>query len=91
MKASSAIGLVVALVGLYLGATLTAQAEVRPTTETQRLAISGTGRTKLERYGADDLAPCAGEPVPSARPEGDDLENSATAVKKMIAPDGDLP
>ena len=37
------------------------------------------------------LALCAGEPAPSAGTEDDDLENSATAVKKMIAPDGDLP
>jgi len=53
--------------------------------------VSGVGRTKLERYGADVLALCAGEPVPSGRPADDDSEKSATAVKKMIAPDGDLP
>jgi DNA helicase-2/ATP-dependent DNA helicase PcrA len=76
---------------VFTDATLTALAEVRPTTEPQLLAISGIGRTKLERYGADVLALCAGDPVPSAGPEGDDSENSATAVKKMIAPDGDLP
>jgi hypothetical protein len=29
--------------------------------------------------------------VPSPGSEGDDLENSATAVTKLIAPDGDLP
>ena len=31
------------------------------------LAVSGVGRTKLERYGADVLAICAGEPPPSRR------------------------
>ena len=30
------------------------------------LAISGVGRTKLERYGADVLAICAGDPSPTA-------------------------
>jgi DNA helicase-2/ATP-dependent DNA helicase PcrA len=76
---------------VFTDATLTALAEVRPATEPQLLAISGIGRTKLERYGADVLALCAGEVAPSDRPEDLDSENSATAVKKMIAPDGDLP
>ena len=53
--------------------------------------ISGVGRTKLERYGADVLALCAGEPVPDRGSEDDDSEKSPTGVKKMIAPDGDLP
>ena len=76
---------------MFTDATLTALAEVRPTTEPQLLAISGIGRTKLERYGADVLALCAGEVAPSDRPEDLDSENSVTGVKKMIAPDGDLP
>jgi hypothetical protein len=37
------------------------------------------------------LALCAGQPVTSGGTEDDDSEKSATAVKKMIAPDGDLP
>jgi DNA helicase-2/ATP-dependent DNA helicase PcrA len=76
---------------VFTDATLTALAEVRPTTEAQLLAISGIGRTKLERYGADVLALCAGEPVPSARSEDLDSEKTPTAVTKLIAPDGDLP
>ena len=51
-------------------------------------AISGIGRTKLERYGADVLALCAGRS--GGRPTGtedDDSAKVATAVKKMIAPD----
>ena len=51
---------------VFTDATLIALAEVRPTTSAQLLAISGVGRTKLERYGADVLALCAGEPAPSA-------------------------
>jgi DNA helicase-2/ATP-dependent DNA helicase PcrA len=76
---------------VFTDATLTALAEVRPATEGELLAISGIGRTKLERYGADVLALCAGLPVTSGRPEDDDSEKSPTGVKKMIAPDGDLP
>jgi DNA helicase-2/ATP-dependent DNA helicase PcrA len=76
---------------VFTDATLTALAEVRPTTEPALLGISGIGRTKLERYGADVLALCAGDPVASRGTEDDDSGKSATAVKKMIAPDGDLP
>ena len=76
---------------VFTDATLTALAEVRPTTEPALLGISGIGRTKLERYGADVLALCAGDPVAPRGPEDDDSGKSATAVKKMIAPDGDLP
>jgi DNA helicase-2/ATP-dependent DNA helicase PcrA len=45
---------------VFTDLTLIALAEARPTTESQLLAISGVGRTKLERYGADVLAICAG-------------------------------
>ena len=76
---------------VFTDATLTALAEVRPTTEPALLGISGIGRTKLERYGADVLALCAGDPVAPRGTEDDDSGKSATAVKKMIAPDGDLP
>ncbi|MDQ1618666.1 MAG: ATP-dependent helicase UvrD/PcrA [Actinomycetota bacterium] len=44
---------------VFTDATLIALAEARPATETQLLAISGVGRTKLERYGADVLRICA--------------------------------
>ena len=76
---------------VFTDATLTAIAEVRPTTERELLAISGVGRTKLDRYGADVLALCTGEPLPDRGSEDDDSEKSPTGVKKMIAPDGDLP
>ena len=46
--------------GLTGTLTLIALAEARPATDTELLAISGVGRTKLERYGADVLAICAG-------------------------------
>jgi DNA helicase-2/ATP-dependent DNA helicase PcrA len=79
---------------VFTDATLTALAEVRPTTEVALLAVSGIGRAKLERYGADVLALVAGDEPPSAageQPSGDDSEKTATGVKKMIAPDGELP
>jgi DNA helicase-2/ATP-dependent DNA helicase PcrA len=43
---------------VFTDATLMALAEARPTSEAALLAISGVGRTKLERYGADVLAMC---------------------------------
>jgi DNA helicase-2/ATP-dependent DNA helicase PcrA len=46
---------------VFTDATLTALAELRPTTERELLAVSGVGRSKLERFGADVLAICAGE------------------------------
>ena len=45
---------------VFTDLTLIALAEARPATDTELLAISGVGRTKLERYGADVLAICAG-------------------------------
>jgi DNA helicase-2/ATP-dependent DNA helicase PcrA len=50
---------------VFTDATLTALAEVVPTSDSQLLAVSGVGRTKLDRYGADVLAICAGDPPPS--------------------------
>ena len=76
---------------VFTDATLTALAEVCPTTERALLAISGVGRTKLERYGADVLALCAGQDPPSGTAEDNDPVDTPTAVKKMIAPDRDLP
>ncbi|MGH8895393.1 MAG: HRDC domain-containing protein, partial [Actinomycetes bacterium] len=52
---------------VFTDATLTALAEARPRTESQLLAVSGVGRTKLDRYGADVLRICAGT-VPDAAP-----------------------
>ncbi|HEY4315239.1 MAG TPA: ATP-dependent DNA helicase UvrD2 [Actinomycetes bacterium] len=43
---------------VFTDATLTALAELRPTTVEALLAVSGVGRTKLERYGEDVLALC---------------------------------
>jgi DNA helicase II / ATP-dependent DNA helicase PcrA len=43
---------------VFTDATLVAIAELRPRTEAELLAISGVGRTKLERYGTDVLALC---------------------------------
>ncbi len=47
---------------VFTDATLTALAEVRPSSERELLAVSGVGRSKLEKYGADVLALVAGEP-----------------------------
>jgi DNA helicase-2/ATP-dependent DNA helicase PcrA len=47
---------------VFTDLTLIALAEARPTTDGALLAISGIGATKLERYGADVLAICAGQP-----------------------------
>jgi DNA helicase-2/ATP-dependent DNA helicase PcrA len=41
---------------VFTDATLTALAEIRPSSEAELLAVSGVGRTKLDRYGADLLA-----------------------------------
>jgi DNA helicase-2/ATP-dependent DNA helicase PcrA len=44
---------------VFTDLTLIALAEALPTTDAELLAISGVGRTKLERYGADVMAICA--------------------------------
>jgi DNA helicase-2/ATP-dependent DNA helicase PcrA len=46
---------------VFTDLTLIALAEARPASDVELLAISGVGRTKLERYGADVLAICAGD------------------------------
>jgi ATP-dependent DNA helicase UvrD/PcrA len=43
---------------VFTDATLTALAELRPTTVEALLGVSGVGKTKLERYGDDVLALC---------------------------------
>ena len=45
---------------MFTDLTLIALAETRPATDTELLAISGVGLTKLDRYGAAVLAICAG-------------------------------
>jgi DNA helicase II / ATP-dependent DNA helicase PcrA len=45
---------------VFTDLTLVALAEARPGTDAELLSISGIGATKLERYGADVLAICAG-------------------------------
>lgn len=45
---------------IFTDATLTAIAEARPCSERELLAVPGVGQAKLERYGADVLALCAG-------------------------------
>jgi DNA helicase-2/ATP-dependent DNA helicase PcrA len=85
---------------VFTDATLTALAELKPTTERALLAVSGIGRTKLERYGADVLALCAGE-EPSAADSAEVTDDpdapglisgdTPTGVKKMIAPDAQAP
>ncbi|MGC0420642.1 ATP-dependent DNA helicase UvrD2 [Embleya sp. AB8] len=45
---------------IFTDATLTAIAETRPLNERQLAAIPGVSRTKLERFGDDVLALCAG-------------------------------
>jgi DNA helicase-2/ATP-dependent DNA helicase PcrA len=54
---------------VFTDLTLIALAEARPATEAALLAVSGVGRTKLERYGADVLALCAGAEAGPGRPD----------------------
>ncbi len=46
---------------VFTDATLLAIAESEPASESQLLAVSGVGRTKYERYGADVLSIIGGE------------------------------
>ena len=66
---------------VFTDATLTAMAEVCPTTDTQLLAISGVGRTKLDRYGADVLAICAGEAPPTNKIATSPAQNRDSSQK----------
>jgi DNA helicase-2/ATP-dependent DNA helicase PcrA len=47
---------------IFTDATLAAIAETRPASERELTRIPGVGRTKLDKYGADVLALCAGGP-----------------------------
>ncbi len=71
---------------VFTDATLTALAEVRPASERELLAVSGIGRSKLEKYGADVLALCAGED-PSGPPDGD--TGADPAADPAADPDSD--
>jgi DNA helicase-2/ATP-dependent DNA helicase PcrA len=73
---------------VFTDATLTALAEVRPGTHAELLAVSGVGRAKLDRYGAEVLALVAGTDA-STEPQPEVGENLVSGVKKMIAPDGE--
>ncbi|MCY7373329.1 MAG: ATP-dependent DNA helicase UvrD2 [Spirochaetaceae bacterium] len=82
---------------VFTDATLTALAEVRPSSATELLAVSGVGGTKLERYGADVLAICAGEAPtatvsPGTNPDvlQDVTVDLRSGVKNSVAPDEDL-
>jgi DNA helicase-2/ATP-dependent DNA helicase PcrA len=54
---------------VFTDATLTAIAEARPTSVRQLSAISGVVNAKLDRYGADVLALCAGREPGGEPPE----------------------
>ncbi|NIY68172.1 ATP-dependent DNA helicase UvrD2 [Streptomyces malaysiensis] len=51
---------------VFTDKTLLAIAEAVPGTESELTRISGVGRRKLDRFGADVLALCAGRELPSA-------------------------
>jgi DNA helicase-2/ATP-dependent DNA helicase PcrA len=63
---------------VFTDLTLIALAEALPTTDTELLAVSGVGLTKLERYGADVMAICAVAPEThdaAGDPAGDPVGN----------------
>ncbi len=64
---------------VFTDKTLMAIAETVPTTASELAGISGVGRRKLDRYGTDVLALCAGEEPAGARQDGseDAAENSS--------------
>ena len=70
---------------VFTDATLVAIAEALPTTERALLAVSGVGRTKLEKYGAAVLALTT-----STTPDETFSGDTPTGVIKTIAPDGQL-
>ncbi|MBA2769712.1 MAG: ATP-dependent DNA helicase UvrD2 [Sporichthyaceae bacterium] len=79
---------------VFTDATLTAIAEVRPTDPAQLLAVAGVGRGKLDKYGPEVLALCGdgGSQHGNGRGTNADLSgNTATAAKKLIAPDRGSP
>ncbi len=76
---------------VFTDATLTALAELRPTTERALLSVSGIGKTKLDRYGADVLALCAGESTAGSCPKGHDPAATGNSSGNSIAPPADLP
>lgn len=69
---------------IFTDATLTAIAEVRPLNERQLAAIPGVSRTKLERFGDDVLALCAGHEL-AIESDPDEFEG---VPEPEIVPDG---
>ncbi|PNG93023.1 ATP-dependent DNA helicase UvrD2 [Streptomyces malaysiensis] len=59
---------------VFTDKTLLAIAEAVPGTESELTRISGVGRRKLDRFGADVLALCAGRELPSAVDGGGGVE-----------------
>ncbi len=53
---------------VFTDATLTAIAETRPADAAALLRVPGLGRGKLDKYGADVLALCAGRELPESSP-----------------------
>jgi DNA helicase-2/ATP-dependent DNA helicase PcrA len=66
---------------VFTDATLVALAEARPSTERELLAVSGVGRTKLERYGDDVLRLCAGDSAPDAAADGTQVPTDDSSKK----------
>lgn len=54
---------------VFTDKTLMAIAEAAPSEEGELSMISGVGGRKLDRYGADVLAICAGQEVESGHPD----------------------
>ncbi|WP_093783591.1 ATP-dependent DNA helicase UvrD2 [Actinacidiphila guanduensis] len=70
---------------VFTDKTLLAIAEVRPSDEQGLAAIPGVGARKLEKFGADVLALCAGEFTESEPPDGE----SGTPFEDVREPSGD--
>ncbi|WP_055548011.1 ATP-dependent DNA helicase UvrD2 [Streptomyces sp. NBRC 110028] len=63
---------------VFTDKTLLAIAEAVPGTESELSGISGVGRRKLGRFGADVLALCAGRELPSAHDGDESTEGEGT-------------
>ncbi|MFE4024236.1 HRDC domain-containing protein, partial [Streptomyces sp. NPDC059101] len=65
---------------VFTDKTLMALAEVVPATAEELAVIPGVGRRKLDRFGSDVLAICAGE-EPAGEPGGDGADGSGDAAE----------
>lgn len=63
---------------VFTDKTLLAIAEAVPGTESELSGISGVGRRKLGRFGADVLALCAGRELPGAHEGDGDIEGEGS-------------